>query len=228
MLSIIRPFLNYPRWHSQHQTSKLSTSNIHSTPLFIPPPHTHNYSRTHPDVESHLTYADCCAEMAKKFLIGSLQGQFIDAMDKLSRHIFPIAFSNQFQDPGTANSNLFDRIGERTNISNGHNVSDAVYDNTYVMRPSDFRLKSIVWRAMACERSEQRRRNDDDGNGDNDADADEKETRAVGPTVQSKSICTQFERLLAEFNGIIEWYFRMVTCHFASVKRANICYGLYF
>lgn len=137
--------------------------------------------------------------MAKKFLIGSLQGQFIDAMDKLSRHIFPIAFSNQFQDPGTANSNLFDGIGEQTNTSN-HNVSDSDYDNTYGMRPSDFRLKSIVCRTGACERNEQQP-NDDDGN----ADADEQEKGSAGSMVQSKSICAQYERLLADFNGIIEW-----------------------
>lgn len=149
------------------------------------------------DADTHLTYADCCAEMAKKFLIGSLHGQFIDAMEKLSRHIFPIAFSNQFQDPGTANSNLFERIGERC-ASNADNIVDSNHDNTYVLRPSDFRLKSIVCEAI--EWNEQPPTNKDD------VDACGRGAEPIDSIVQSKSIRSLYEQVFDEFNRTIKWF----------------------
>lgn len=125
--------------------------------------------------------------MAKKFLIGSLYGQFIDAMEKLSRHIFPIAFNNQFQDPGTASSNLFDAIEER-DASTAHNIADANDESTHILRPSDFRLKSMVCRAPTIKSADQQ----------NDAPNES--------TAKTKSICTLYGKLLAEFIGTIEWY----------------------
>lgn len=99
------------------------------------------------------TFEECLTEVSKRFITGSVNGQFIDSMKTIVQEITPLAFNNQFQEPKITNRISFELdIGGNGKASDGapnefktnQDVKSSL-DFTYETRPSDFRIKSICY-----------------------------------------------------------------------------------
>lgn len=101
-------------------------------------------------------YDECVAEMPKKIIIGSVNGKLVESMENLIRNIYPAIFDNQFQDPHTANNNLFS--SDEIQTEDDKNIVVLSESSIDVSRPSDFRLKALFM-ANQCNKSEISQRN---------------------------------------------------------------------
>lgn len=84
------------------------------------------------------TGEQCAVEMPKRFITGSVTGQFIGSMKKLVQEIIPHAFNNQFQEPQITNTIPLEHYADTAN----QNI-ECPADSTHTSRPSDFRIKPI-------------------------------------------------------------------------------------
>lgn len=148
--------------------------------------------------------------MPKRFIVGSVNGQFIGSMKKLAQEIFPLALNNQFQEPQIINSLSLDvehQTEGKTQLNTNQNVERSV-DFTYTSRPSDFRIKSIR-EAMTSEFVGHLAHNFDHNDYQQQQYINEETTKAATP----KSIRKLFDHCIAEFNASIEQYVEIAVAH---------------
>lgn len=104
------------------------------------PRHAHTY------IGLQKTFEQCLTEVSKRFITGSVNGQFIDSMKTVVQEITPLAFNNQFQEPKITNRISFELdIDDDPNKFKTNQDVKSSLDFTYETRPSDFRIKSICY-----------------------------------------------------------------------------------
>lgn len=149
------------------------------------------------------TYEQCFVEMPKRFITGSVNGQFIGSMKKLAQEIIPFALNNQFQEPKITNSiSLELDHTDEDEFNTNQNIEHSI-DSTYTSRPSDFRIKSIC-KTMTSEYVEHHEqhysldRNDIIGSNH----TNDETTQNDSP----KSIRKLFDDFITDFNASVERY----------------------
>lgn len=147
----------------------------------------------------------CLAEVPKRFITGSVDGQFISSMKKLVQEIIPLALSNQFQEPKITNRISFELQHQGNSKTNQD--AKSLTEFTYISRPSDFRIKSIC-RSMTLEFHDHV---DDNFGGktnnkiDNGTNANAKQQlNEQTIATASKSMCKLFDEFIADFSTSID------------------------
>lgn len=140
------------------------------------------------------TFEQCLTEVPKRFITGSVNGQFIGSMMKLAQEIVPLALNNQLQQPQITNiisMELEHQDEEESNIN--ENIEQPI-DSIHTSRPSDFRIKSIS-KSMACESDVHHKHN-----------SDQIDNQQKQQTTAPKSISKLFDEFIADFNASVERY----------------------
>lgn len=165
-----------------------------------------------PELQTEI-YDECKIEMQKMFMIGSVNGQFIDGMKKLVKDLFPFAFNNQFQDPQMTNSISFDLDTQANHQqyteqqkTNQHENYNSI-DFKYISRPSDFRLKSSSM--VVCESS--KFEYDDKRNLNGKRNINKLQNGKTNHQPKPKSIRKLFDGFIVELNESIDGYANLLT-----------------
>lgn len=153
-------------------------------------------------IELQETYEQCLTEVPKRFITGSVNGQFIGSMKKLAQEIIPLALNNQFQEPKITNSISFepDETQDQDEPSKTNQNIECPIDSTYISRPSDFRIKSIG-NGISSEFVEH--------NSNDDQQQQLLKHKTSGQTTDTaapKSIRKLFDEFIADFNASVERY----------------------
>lgn len=129
-------------------------------------------------------------EVPDRFIVGSVNGQFIDSMKKLVQDIIPLALNNQFQEPKNTNRISFELDDQDENeLKTNQNIEYPIA-SIYTSRPSDFRIMSIC-KSMTSESLDHQFNQ-----------VTNKQTAEAAP----KSIRKLFDEFIADFNTSIERY----------------------
>lgn len=151
------------------------------------------------------TLEQCLAEVPKRFITGSVNGQFIDSMKKLVQ-IIPLALNNQFQEPKITNRISLE-LKYQDDTKSNQDVKSSI-EFTHTSRPSDFRIKSI------CESMTLDHLDDNSGqktiksnnNNNNSSGSGTNKQQVNEQTIEtaSKPMCKLFDEFIADFSTSIE------------------------
>lgn len=173
-------------------------------------------------IELQETYEQCLKEVPMRFIIGSVNGQFISSMKKLTQEIIPLAFNNQFQEPKITNSILFEpdehHHGDRDEVKANQNIECSI-DFTYTSRPSDFRIKSICDGKTLEFVEHNSDRNDEQQQQQRKQKQQLQQKPKTSPTTGTaaqKSIRKLFDEFIVDFNASIERYCVQLQLHSLS------------
>lgn len=129
-------------------------------------------------------------EVPDRFIVGSVNAQFIGSMKKLVQDIIPLALNNQFQEPKNTNRISFELDDQDENeLKTNQNIEYPIA-SIYTSRPSDFRIKSIC-KSMTSKSLDHQF-----------SQVTNKQTAEAAP----KSIRKLFDEFIADFNTSIERY----------------------
>lgn len=151
----------------------------------------------------------CITDVAKHFITGSVNGQFIGSMKKLTQEIIPLAFNNQFQEPKITNILLLDN--EHDAGTNTVQHIECPTDSAYITRPSDFRIKSICNGRNV------------EFNDHTEHSSDMQLHKNGTTTVAPKSMRTLFDKFIAEFNSSVERYYE----YLIDLKLRQLVHHIY-
>lgn len=158
-------------------------------------------------IELQETYEQCLKEVPMRYIIGSVNGQFISSMKKLTQEIVPLALNNQFQEPKITNSILFepDENHDRNEVKANQNI-DCSIDSTYMSRPSDFRIKSICDGKTLEFVEHNSDRNDEQQCKQRQQLQQKPKTSRTTAVAAPKSIRKLFDEFIVDLNASIERY----------------------
>lgn len=157
------------------------------------------------------TFEQCLAEVPKRFITGSVNGQFIGLMKKFAQDIVPLALNNQLQEPQITNIISMEPENQNECEANSNQNIEHPIDSIYTSRPSDFRIKSICESMTTKFVDHFEYVSDQKDNRHKQCHQQQRVNRSTTrQTAAPKSIRKLFDEYIADFNATIERYCEIV------------------